>query len=466
MITNERQYQLASAQIAKLRKAETELELRKRPESEHPTRKKLELDALRGHFQELSSACAEYEGLKNGLIAVPPIKDLAEVPTALIRKRIANGMTQRDLADAIGVAEQQIQRYEANNYASATLERLKEIAEALAVTVDFPQEAPTIERALRNIADRGFDKAFFKRRLVSKTVTTETKGATMPVLDFAARLARVFAWEPSEVFNGDELRLPKLAIAANFKKPLKGNEQKAGLLTAYASFCASAVLAASDLKYEPMPANSQELRDDVLRSFGNLLFTSLAKYAWDHGIAILPIAEPGGFHAAVFRSEDRRAVVVLKQAESHRWTFDLLHEIGHLVCNPHGALRVVDESEVGPTDNEERFASEFAAEVLLTNQAEALLWRAIEKSRKSLPRLKKAVQDVAHDAGVEVSHFALHTAFRLTQEGQPGFWATAQKLSGSVDADAPEVARKILLERLHWNSLDSVDQDILLRAVT
>lgn len=60
---------------------------------------------------------------------------LAGLADALIKARIARGWTQRRLAEALGVAEQQIQRYESTAYRTASLARLCDIAEALGVTV-------------------------------------------------------------------------------------------------------------------------------------------------------------------------------------------------------------------------------------------------------------------------------------------------------------------------------------------
>ena len=45
--------------------------------------------------------------------------------------RIAKGRTQRRLAEELGVAEQQVQRYESTGYASASLARLGDVAAAL-----------------------------------------------------------------------------------------------------------------------------------------------------------------------------------------------------------------------------------------------------------------------------------------------------------------------------------------------
>ena len=49
----------------------------------------------------------------------------------LIGARIAKGLTQRQLAGMVGLKEQQIQRYEARDYANVDLGRVQEIARAL-----------------------------------------------------------------------------------------------------------------------------------------------------------------------------------------------------------------------------------------------------------------------------------------------------------------------------------------------
>jgi HTH-type transcriptional regulator/antitoxin HigA len=55
--------------------------------------------------------------------------------TLLIKARVARGWTQRQLADELGVAEQQVQRYESTGYRSASLARICDVAAALDVTI-------------------------------------------------------------------------------------------------------------------------------------------------------------------------------------------------------------------------------------------------------------------------------------------------------------------------------------------
>jgi HTH-type transcriptional regulator/antitoxin HigA len=63
------------------------------------------------------------------------LNSFTEIPIALIKARITAGMTQKQLAEKIGIQEQQIQRYEANDYASISFARLVEIAQILGVNI-------------------------------------------------------------------------------------------------------------------------------------------------------------------------------------------------------------------------------------------------------------------------------------------------------------------------------------------
>jgi len=54
-----------------------------------------------------------------------------DIGPALIAARHAAGMSQRELGSAIGVAQQQIARWETSGYRNASLERVNAVAEAL-----------------------------------------------------------------------------------------------------------------------------------------------------------------------------------------------------------------------------------------------------------------------------------------------------------------------------------------------
>ena len=133
MITNEKQYRSARAAIERF---STEIaDLRNARDSVHPALRRAQIAGLESQVAELKDEVQEYEHLQSGAVTTFEAEGLADLPDILIRARISRGMSQRDLGTFVGVAEQQIQRYEAERYRSASLERLAEIAAALDITV-------------------------------------------------------------------------------------------------------------------------------------------------------------------------------------------------------------------------------------------------------------------------------------------------------------------------------------------
>jgi len=132
MIQNERQYRIAKAQITKFEAALEEAAAR--PDRNMRLRR-MEEDALRSQLQELNEEVQEYERLRSGKQEVIHLDSLDALPRALVQARIASGLSQKELAERLGLKEQQIQRYEATGYASANLERITAVIEALGVKI-------------------------------------------------------------------------------------------------------------------------------------------------------------------------------------------------------------------------------------------------------------------------------------------------------------------------------------------
>ena len=131
MITNERQYRITKAQ---LKRFEDDLDAQgaRTPSADRdPRLHRAMRDALASEADELRAQLEHYEQLRDGTITGRELDSLRDLPTALIEARIAAKMTQRALAGRLGVAEQQVQRWEATNYTGVGLERLQDIADAL-----------------------------------------------------------------------------------------------------------------------------------------------------------------------------------------------------------------------------------------------------------------------------------------------------------------------------------------------
>lgn len=94
-------------------------------------------------LETLREEAAEYEALRAGNLRRQRVESFGELPDTLISGRIAAGLTQKQLAERMELKEQQIQRYEATEYRSASMARVEEVARALGLTfrgdVRFPK---------------------------------------------------------------------------------------------------------------------------------------------------------------------------------------------------------------------------------------------------------------------------------------------------------------------------------------
>ena len=82
-------------------------------------------------MQSLKNQMSEYESLKSGQFPLEKLNIAHELPFILIKARIAQGLSQKDLAEQVGLEEHQIQQYEAKDYESATLATIRNVATVL-----------------------------------------------------------------------------------------------------------------------------------------------------------------------------------------------------------------------------------------------------------------------------------------------------------------------------------------------
>jgi transcriptional regulator with XRE-family HTH domain len=164
MIKNEREYRITKSQAQKFAQALAQGAASEEIAGLHPLIQKAQRDALQSQWDELRGQIADYESLRSGQQAVISLNSLEELPQALIRARIAGGLTQRELAERMGLKEQQIQRYEATEYASADLARVNEVAKALGLRVredvflsNSPQPSEELLGELRDLVRQTVD---------------------------------------------------------------------------------------------------------------------------------------------------------------------------------------------------------------------------------------------------------------------------------------------------------------------
>lgn len=130
MIHNERERLAAKDQLEYLRS-----ELEKRSDGEHTEVAHGVVSALRTQIAIVEEQLAEYEYLKEGLTKVFEADSLDEFGDLVTKARIARGWSQAELAKALEMEPQQIQRYEKNDWQKISLWRLQEIVEALGLDI-------------------------------------------------------------------------------------------------------------------------------------------------------------------------------------------------------------------------------------------------------------------------------------------------------------------------------------------
>ena len=98
------------------------------------------MDPLRSFSLQLEEEVEAYERLKRGDLG--ELENLHGLGRTLVALRIALGLTQRQLAERLGVNESQISRDERNEYQGVTVDRASRILDALAVTLKSVFQVP------------------------------------------------------------------------------------------------------------------------------------------------------------------------------------------------------------------------------------------------------------------------------------------------------------------------------------
>jgi HTH-type transcriptional regulator/antitoxin HigA len=132
MITNERQLRITKSQAERFRAAVRDFnEIPLVEQGIDPVIIAAQRASLQQQLSNLEAEIANYERLRSGSVKRLFASNIPGIGEKLIEARISKGLSQKLLAERLGMKEQQVQRYEQERYLTANLTRVAEVADAL-----------------------------------------------------------------------------------------------------------------------------------------------------------------------------------------------------------------------------------------------------------------------------------------------------------------------------------------------
>lgn len=452
MIRNERQYKFSTSQRASLARQLAALDQATAPDWVVASTRA----ALVSQIASIETELSDYEALRAREVDFV-VPDLASLPLELVRARIARHMSQRELGNLLGLKEQQIQRYEATNYAGANVGRLGEVMTALGVhlsgELNLEGGSHEYDKVRKALASTGLAAATIKRRFFASQSLSAGSW-----INAAERTARVFRTEVGDVLSG---HLEPAMASGSFRAHPGANLERLTGYAVYAEYLAELAVRACEVPYSPLPS-AEELRARLGDGLTTDPLGALLETCWQHGIPVVPVTDSGAFFGACWFFGDRPAIVLKNRVRTpERWSFLLAHEMDH-TRNPDAASVLESELSVSEWRDEpaERHADDHATDLLLGGMAEAMAQVAVDRAERSAERLKSAVVDVAEAEAVSVGLLADYVAHRVSTP-EANWWPTANRLHTS-DVDAWLVTRSALFSHVNLDRLDSVDRDIFI----
>jgi transcriptional regulator with XRE-family HTH domain len=136
MIKNELEYNYSRELVEKFQKSIAAMDKDEAAQKNDPERWKINRDVLQYHLMGIQAEVDEYERLINSdcKLSQPidiKVESLTALTEALIKARIAAKMSEKELADILGIDEEMVKKYEKTNYQSASFGDLIEFSTVL-----------------------------------------------------------------------------------------------------------------------------------------------------------------------------------------------------------------------------------------------------------------------------------------------------------------------------------------------
>lgn len=371
-------------------------------------------------------------------------------------------LNQRDVANLAGMSAPQLSKIESGSFdlRVSTVQSLLRAMGASLSDIAGPDAPEVSQKAVIKSAET----AGIPREVMTSLLTAAPR-------DMTARLIkRAFGWRVDQLVAG-QLPPPSIPAGVAFKATRAGKDPSNSPAVLLSRTIAGIVRnAATDSPtFRDLPSNGRTVNAEARDKAGRITLGSLAAWAWNRGVAVVPMAGRGDFSAAVWDGSPR-PVIVLKESRELAvyWLFDLAHELGHLALGHAGHTGLIDVDSpapsVGSPDSMEQAANDFALQILLPNHQE-LLQQVRREARGSHLRFKGAVASAADAAQVSPGLLGMIAAYALTEVGQDkDRWGSATNLA-RPDGTGRQQIQNVARQFLSPGHLDPVDEVLIRQLV-
>jgi len=121
MIKNEKQYKISKKKLSEVLEKINKIKSNNKEES---LKQQLVLASIEDFKDQLEKEIKEYETLKSGRSKILKERNIADLPSMIIEYKIANNLTHKELANRLGLKEQQLQRYESEGFRTVSFQNL------------------------------------------------------------------------------------------------------------------------------------------------------------------------------------------------------------------------------------------------------------------------------------------------------------------------------------------------------
>ena len=362
MITNEKEYRSTKLALTGFEDALMKYDVLKAIESGiDPMIVRAQRASYERQAAELREQLSAYEALRDGKVRELELRGVSELGKGLMEARVAKGLTQRELANLAGLQEQQIQRYEKEQYGSANLKRIAHIASTIGIgfeaklTITGDDPAVDDMPGGLNLADFPFaemnSRGWFGVQVDRRAPSTERARV---LRDFFVQAPREIAPALHRKTVGSLSTPRRAALLAWQARVLTKARQRVGLARRFTTPSAEVISQIAKLSSDP--AGIQKAIDLLLEYGVIVVFERhLPKTKLDGAAMSLD-----GVHAVIG--------MTARHDRIDNFWFVLLHELGHIIRHWPRVVGegIVDEDAGGDSEELiEKEADEFAENAIL-----------------------------------------------------------------------------------------------------